>query len=356
MRALRSDGQSVQMSSESPDPSLEPGDGLVQPTRVLLTPADGGTLASGSRSGHTGVLGHLFTGIVRQVNIPKDAPASIAQRRGLLGRRVVVSPVVACGHCDLCRGGLPAHCRSRTVAGISGRDGGCAELVAMPLANLHPIPDSLPDDRAVFAPLVASALHTAHMLRAEARAYVTVLGDSILAMLSAQCLAGQNKSVRLLTDHPDSSRICEQWGVKHRPLNDPGRRQDQDAVVDCTGTSAGLRLAMQLTKPRGIIMLKSSLADVPYPAGKPFPDATDAWASGVDLTPIVSNELQLIGSREGPLPEAIAVLTAGTIDTLPLIGRRFRLDQGPAAMAAAALGGPLGILIEDLGKAMAKAA
>lgn len=355
MRALRTDGQKATMSFDTPEPILGPGEALVQPSRVLLTAADAAVATGRLRQSFTGTIGHLFTGIVRKIDIPKDAPAAVSARRGMLGKRVVVSPVISCAHCDLCRGGLSAHCRSRQVPGIAGRDGGCAELVAIPLANLHIIPDSLPDDRAVFAPLVASVLHTAHMLRAESKAFVTVLGDSLLAALAAQCLAGLNKSVRLLSDSPETGRICEQWGIKHRPMNDPGRRQDQDAVVDCTGAADGLRLALQMVKPRGIIMLKSPLADVPYPAGRPFPDAPEDWSHGVDLTPVVANELQLIGSREGPLPEALAALASGTIDVAPLSGRRYKLEQGLAALAAVG-GGPLGVVVEELAKAALKAA
>lgn len=356
MRALRTNGQTLEMSLDTPDPVLAPGEALIQPTRVLLTAADLAHAQSRSRQSFTGTIGHLFTGVVRQIDLPKDSPAAFSSRRGLQGRRVVVAPVVACGHCDLCRGGLSAHCRARQVPGIAGRDGGCAELVSMPLANLHAIPETLTDDRAVFAPLVASVLHTAHMLRAQHRAFVTVLGDSILAALAAQYLAGLNKTVRLLSDDHETGRLCEKWGVKHRPLNDPGRRQDQDAVVDCTGSADGLRLAMQMVKPRGVIMLKSSMADVPYPAGKPFPEASEPWTRGVDLTPVVANELQLIGSRDGPLPEALAVLVAGTIDVTPLLGRRFRLDQALNAFGAAGSTGPMGVLIEDLGRAALKAA
>lgn len=355
MRALRTDGQKAMMSFDAPEPILGPGEALIQPTRVLLTAADGAVATGRLRQNFTGTLGHLFTGFVRQVSIPKDAPAAVSARRGLLGRRVVAAPVISCAHCDLCRGGLSTHCRSRQVPGIAGRDGGCAELVAMPLANLHVVPDNLPDDRAVFAPLAASVLHTAHMLRAESRSFVTVLGDSLLAALASQCLASLNKTVRLLTDSHETARICEQWGIKHRPLNDPGRRQDQDAVVDCTGSADGLRLAMQLVKPRGIIMLKSPLADVPYPAGRPFPEAAEEWARGVDLTPVVANELQLIGSREGPLAEALAALTSGAIDVSPLLGRRYKLDQALAALGAVGAG-PLGIVVEELGKAALKAA
>jgi len=356
VRALRTNGAEVSQTLDAPEPHVGPGEALIQPTRVMLTAADSAVANSVKRRGFVGTLGHLFTGIVRQVNVPSDASASVAMRRGLLGRRVVAAPVVSCGNCDLCRSGLPAHCRGRQIPGIHGRDGACADLVTMPLANLHAIPDSLTDERAVFAPLVASVLHTVHMLKAESRTYVTILGDSVLAILSAQCLAARNKTVRLLSENSDAGRLCEQWGVKHRPPNDPGRRQDQDAVVDCTGSAAGLRLAMQLTKPRGIVMLKSPIADLPFPAGRPFPEADGDWAGGIDLTPVTANELQLIGSRDGPLPEAMGELVSGRIDVSGMVGRRFKLDQGLAALTAAGMGGPLGIVVEDLGKAAAKAA
>lgn len=354
MRALRTDGSTIHQVHDAAEPSAGLGEALIQPTRVLLTAADA-KVATATRE-FRGTLGHLFTGVVRQINLDGNVSSSMSVKRGLLGRRVVVSPVVSCGNCDLCRSGLSSHCRSRQVAGIFGRDGACADLTVMPLSNLFAIPDTLPDERAVFAPLVASALHTAHMLRAESRAYVTVLGDSLLAVLAAQVLATRNKTVRLLTENADAGRICEQMGVRHRSPGDPGRRQDQDAVVDCTGTAAGLRLAMQLTKPRGIIMLKSLIADLPFPAGKPFPQAEGDWSDGVDLTPVAANELQVIGSREGPLPEAIAELAAGTVDVSGLVGRRFRLEQGAAAVAAAASSGPLAVLVEDLGKIATKAA
>lgn len=356
MRALRTDGTTARQVFDAPEPAVGAGDALIQPTLVMLTAADAAVAASPTRRGFSGTLGHLFTGIVRSVNIPTDAPASLSLRRGLLGRRVVAAPVVSCGNCDLCRTGLPAHCRTRQIPGIHGRDGACADLVTMPLSNLHALPDNLGDERAVFAPLVASVLHTVHMLRAESRMFVTVLGDSVLAILAAQCLAARNKRVRLLSANADAGRLCEQWGVKHRPPSDPGRRQDQDAVVDCTGSAAGLRLAMQLAKPRAIIMLKSPIADLPFPAGRPFPEPEGDWSMGIDLAPVVANELQLVGSRDGPLSEAIAELASGRIDIGGLVGRRYRLDQGLAALTAAGAGGPLATLVEDLGKAAAKAA
>lgn len=357
MRALRSDGQTFRLATDVPPPDAPPGEAVVQPTRVLLTAADVQTVAPQRSQPFVGTVGHLFVGIVKSINLPADAPASLALRRALLGRRVVAAPVVACGQCDMCRAGLPPHCRTRQVPGVLGRDGGCAELVSMPLVNLHAVPDSVDDDQAVFAPLVAAAVHTANMLRAESRTYVSVLGDSPLALLTAQALARLNRSVRVLSTVADTARLCELWGIKHRPIEEPGRRQDQDAVVDCTGSAAGIRLAMQLSRPRGIIMLKSILADVPYPAGRPFPPAGPGWSDALDLTPVVANELRLIGSREGPLPAAVDLLAQKAIDVEPLARKRFKLEQGQAAAAAAGQSAQQAVLVEDLARsALAKAA
>lgn len=347
MRALRSDGQTLRLVADAAAPQPLPGEALVQPTRVLLTPAD--VLGIGRGVPFVGTLGHLFVGVVRSVNIPADSSNALASRRSLVGRRVVASPVVACAQCDMCRSGLSSHCRARQVPGLWGRDGACAELVSMPVANLHALPDSLDDDRAVFAPIVAAAAHTANMLRAENMQYVSVLGGSPLALLTAQALARQNRSVRVLSADPDAARLCEQWGIKHRPTDEPGRRQDQDAVVECTGSAAGLRLAMQLARPRAVIMLKSAMADAPFPAGRPFPAHTAGWSEPLDLTPVVTNELRIIGSRDGPLPAAIDLLAAGEIDVEPLAHRRFKLDQGPAAADAAANASHVAVLVEDLG-------
>jgi threonine dehydrogenase-like Zn-dependent dehydrogenase len=191
------------------------------------------------------------------------------------------------------------------------------------------VPQSLDDETAAFAWLVGCAVHAAQLVKAERPQYVTVLGDSVEGLLTAQAIAHHNTRVRVLGTRPDRLALCEKWsgGLKHRPLADAGRRRDQDAVIDCTGTAESLSTALQLVRPRGTIVL-------PRPPGP------------ADLSPVVEHEVTLIGSRAGSLAQALSMLARAEIDVASLIGRRFRLADAAAAFAVAADPGALRPLVD----------
>jgi hypothetical protein len=184
-----------------------------------------------------------------------------------------------CGKCDMCKAGLKEHCRSRTVLGIAGRDGCFAERFTLPAANLFEAPDHVDDDRAVFTEPLAAALQILRQLTIEGRPNITVLGDGRLGLLCAQVLSKLNATVRCIGRHPRKLELCEKWGVKHRLLDDVGLRGDQDIVVDCTGSPTGLEAAMKMVRPRGTIVLKTTIAPgtpgtpgIPAaPASRPVP-------------------------------------------------------------------------------------
>ena len=338
MRALRLEDGRVRLVGDAPEPGATAGEALIRPTRLLVSSFDaraatGDPAAPAGLTPFAGVLGHQFVGVVKKVNVPADASPSVAARKNWTGKRVVASPTIACAACDLCRAGLSNHCRARKVMGVHGHDGCFAELFSAPLTSLFMVPDRVTDDQAVFAVALSSAVHAVNMLRSEGHSYITVLGDSALALLTAQALARKNTTVRVLSSRPDRSRLCEKWGIKQRPLDEPGRRQDQDVVVECSGSAAGLRLALQLVRPRGVILLKSPAAMAPFPPGRPFPEVPDAPT--VDLTPAIVNEVQIVGSRDGPVPDALAMLAEGTIDVTSLITRRCKFDEAVAALQAA---------------------
>jgi threonine dehydrogenase-like Zn-dependent dehydrogenase len=337
------------MVSNAADPALLPGEALVHPTRLLVGAADVAVLAArGTGGGPVGVPGHQFVGVVKKINLPDGPSPLLAARKGLLNKRVVGSPVIVCANCDMCRAGLPGHCRARRVMGVHAREGCFADLFAIPLANLHAVPDAVEDDRAVFAHLVSSAAQAGRMLRASGRHYITVVGDSALALATAQLLTSQNKSTRLLYTGEDRVRLCERFGIKHRRMEEPGRRQDQDVVVECTGTPAGLRLALHMVRPRGVVLLKSPGAAQPCPSGQPMAEGPVWTASGVDLTPAIVNEVQILGCREGSIADGLGAIADGHVDVTGLITRRFRMDDAPAAFAAAAGAGEQIAVVMDV--------
>lgn len=327
MRALVLDGPAsgaVRLDQRRPRPQPQPEEALIRPRRCGVGTIDL-AVAQGWMA-FSGVLGHEFVGMVESVN-GKDGAH-------LPGKRVVGSINALCGKCDMCLAGLRNHCRNRTVLGMSGRDGCLADFFTLPAANLVLVSDSVDDDHAVFAEPLASAIQVARQLHIEGKPYVTILGDGTMGLLAAQVLSRLNASVRVIGRHADNLALCEKWGVKHRHIDEVGRHADQDIVVDCTGSRAGLALAAQLVRPRGKIVLKSITA--PQPASEP----------AVDLTPIVINELEVIGSRCGPIAEAVSMLARREIDVVSLLSKRMSLSDGPAILKAAAKPGVIKVVVD----------
>lgn len=323
MRALVVTDRGVQLETRRPAPAPNPDEALIVTSKVAVGGLD--VQVSQGLMEFRGVLGHAFVGVVHSVN---------GGDGGLVGRRVVGSVDAVCGSCGMCMAGLSNHCRHRTVLGISGRDGCLANAFTLPLKNLAAVPDSVDDASAVFAHLLAAAIQAARQLTLEGKPYITVLGDGPLGLLMVQVMAKLNASVRLIGRFSERLELCEKWGIKHRHVDDIGRRADQDVVVDCTGSPSGLELAMQLVRPRGKIVCKTMTA----PGDKLVP--------GVDLTPLVVHEIELIGSRFGPVGEAIAMIARGEVDVLSLIGRRMSLDAGSAILETASRPGAMQVLVD----------
>ena len=229
----------------------------------------------------------------------------------------------------LCLSGLSSHCRNRTVVGIVGRDGAFADYVRLPADNLHVLPAAVDDDAATFVEPLAAAFQVLKQIQLDGRKWVTVLGDGRLGLLVAQVLRDANCQVRVVGKHPEKLALCEKWQIRSRLLDDIIPRHDQDVVVDCTGSAAGLELAVQMTRPRGTVVLKTTAA-----SGAP-----------INLAPVVIDEINIIGSRCGPFREAIAALAAKRIDVASLIHRRMKLDQGVEAMELAGRPGVLKVIL-----------
>jgi threonine dehydrogenase-like Zn-dependent dehydrogenase len=242
--------------------------------------------------GFRGVLGHEFVGV--------------AESGALAGRRVVGEINCACWRCDTCRRGLPTHCPNRTVLGILNHDGAFADLIAVPERNLHAVPDSLPDEVAVFTEPLAAAFQIPAQLPVQSGDRVVVLGDGRLGNLCAQVLARLSDHVLVVGKHPEKLGLLTARGIGTALLSEPLEERAADIVVDCTGSESGIPTALRLVRPRGTIVLKTTVAG----------DQTLAWA------PFVIDEIALVGSRCGPFDRALEALEAGQIDVRPLISER----------------------------------
>lgn len=316
MRAVVFDGKSACLRPDAPDPTPGAGDAVIRPTLVAIGPSD--LEVAAGRTAFTGVMGHLFVGVVEDVGERSSA--------GQIGSRVVGSITIVPPDSPLARKGLGNHAVDRQVLGLHKRDGCFADRFTLPIANLTPVPEAIGDDQAVLTTLLADAVHASRITRIEGKPFVTIIGDGVIALLCAQVMTKMNASVRLLGEYPARFGLCEKWGVKHRAITEAGLRHDQDIVIECTGSADGLTKAMGMVRPRGRIVLKQPF--VPTPSSKHA-------AEPVDLTPIVMNELEVVGARCGSPNEALAMLAQQPIDLISLIGRRMRLADAAEALAVA---------------------
>ncbi len=299
-----------------PEPPAAEGDTLVRVRMAGICATD--LEITRGYMNFQGILGHEFTGEVVQ-----------SPDKALAGQRVVGEINIACGRCDLCLSGLSNHCRNRSVLGIDRHNGAFADFLRLPAANLHVLPDAVEEEQAVFVEPLAAAFQVLKQIKLDGRQWVTVLGDGRLGLLVAQVLRNAGCPVRVIGRHPQKMRLCEKWSIRSRPLSEIVPRHDQDVVVDCTGSAAGFEMAMGMVRPRGTIILKSTVA-----AGQ-----------ALNLAPLVIDEITVIGSRCGPFRQAIAALAQKSVDVTSLIFRRMKIEQGVEALDLAGRPGVLKVLI-----------
>jgi threonine dehydrogenase-like Zn-dependent dehydrogenase len=263
-----------------------------------------------------GVPGHEFVGSV--IDGPKD----------FVGKRVAGEINFGCGSCDACARDLGRHCARRSVMGILNADGAFAEYVLLPARNLHVVPESIDDEEAVFTEPLAAAFEILMQIQINPGDEVLVLGDGKLGNLCAQVLRLTGAKVTALGKHADKLALIKKAGVRTIRLDDWERRLF-DIVVEATGSASALELALSAVRPRGTLILKSTIAGIHQ----------------VSLATIVINEINLIGSRCGPFPDALNALAAKQVSVRPLIEATYSLSEAVAAIDHAAKAGTRKILL-----------
>jgi threonine dehydrogenase-like Zn-dependent dehydrogenase len=317
MRALVLEhGITLQEDYPRPDrPELPPGEALV---RVILAGICNTDLELvKGYAGFKGVPGHEFVG--RVVACPTDP--------GWEGRRVVGEINVGCGVCPTCRAGRSHHCPTREVLGIRGRDGAFAEYLSLPVANLHAVPESVSDEEAVFVEPLAAALEIVEQVHVQPTDRVLVLGDGKLGQLIAQVLALTGCNLTVIGRHQEKLDLLAGRGIDTRL---DGVAESADVVIEATGSPDGFAAALEWVRPRGKLVLKSTYHD----------------RLTIDLSQVVVDEIQLLGSRCGPFEPALRLLAQALVQVRPLIQARFSLGEGGAAFEAARTKGVLKVLLE----------
>src|SRR5216684_6961853 len=337
MKALRYENQKLSVS-DVVKPHLD-GEAIVRVTLSGICNTDL-EIARGY-AGFAGTIGHEFVGVIESVPLNEALARPGVPRRaarlgwGRLGRaqsneplltrglvpgdRVVGEINAGCGRCDLCRAGDSRHCATRTVLGIVGRDGAHAEFLKLPVVNLLPVPDEISDERAVFTEPLAAACGILERTDVTEETRIAVIGDGKLGLLCAQVLKTTGAPVTLVGKHSSKLKIAERRGIETATVAQAQSSREFDVAVEASGSPSGFRLALELLRPRGVLVLKST-----------FHGATE-----IDAAPLVVNEISVIGSRCGRFGPALELLRTGAVDVESLISEEFALAEGVRAMERA---------------------
>jgi threonine dehydrogenase-like Zn-dependent dehydrogenase len=319
---------------EKPLPKLRPGWALIRVRLAGICNTDVEILR-GYHAFH-GTPGHEFVGEVTDVD---GVSASLEKK--WLGRRVVGEINVSCSAygyrpvCVFCRRGETTHCARRTVLGIVAHDGAFAEYLTLPLENLHAVPDSVSDEHAVFVEPLAAACEILDQVNTKQFLEAAVLGDGKLAQLIALVLQTAVPHVILYGKHETKLALARSSGIKTKKVrgdtSDLKRvRESYGFLVEATGSPSGFRLALEMTEPRGTLVLKS----------------TFHGAASIRTWPMVVKELTVVGSRCGPFDRAMALLRSGKVVPAPLITKTFPMSEAPAAIRFAQKPGVMKVLLK----------
>ncbi len=315
MKALVFDGQRLRLEYNYPEPAPTSGEALVRVHLAGICNTDLEIIRG--YMGFTGVLGHEFVGTVAACDDVR-----------LIGQRVVGEINCPCWECETCRAGRYTHCPNRTTLGLAGRDGALAERLVLPMRNLHRVPPGLPDEVAVFTEPLAAAVEIVEQVHLRPTDRVYVVGDGKLGLLVAQVLSLTGSEVVGVGRHPEKLAILQARGIATALASQPPAEL-ADVVVDCTGHPDGFALARRLLRPRGTLVLKSTFAD----------------RRGAPLTPLVVDEITLVGSRCGPFAPALRLLRRDLVDVRSLITATYLVDDGLAAFRRARQKGVLKVLV-----------
>lgn len=273
-------------------------------------------------AGFEGTIGHEFVGVVEKADDAQD----------LVGKRVVGEINAGCGICELCKTGDPRHCPDRTVLGIVGRDGTHAEFLTLPARNLLEVPENVSDEQAVFTEPLAAAFGITEQVQVSPETRIAVIGDGKLGILCALSLALKSRNVRLIGKHKAKLAIAEKQGVEGILLENARKlNRNFDVIVEASGAESGFGLAMDLIKPRGKLVLKSTFH------GKP---SWEAWR-------VVVDEITIVGSRCGRFAPALEILSDKKIDVESFISEEFSLAKGVEAMKRANEKGVMKVLLKN---------
>lgn len=323
-------GQRELSIEKFPQPKLSAGEALLRVTLAGICGTDLEILSGYKPLSGALILGHEF--LAEVVSYASDVPE---QLRLVPGTRVVAEINCVASGSTSCTPAQRAQDPARTAIGIFGRHGAFAEQIAVPAVNLHPVPDGVPDDAAVFAEPIAACCQIFEQIKVPHSAKIAVLGAGRMGWLVGHVLSACGSDVTMLSrgrNNERDRRLAECFDVAFENVGKRERVDTFDVVVECTGNATGMSTALRLVRPRGTIVLKTTTA----------PGSGEA----VDLSPVAVKEITIVGCRCGPFPAALRLLRKGLVDPRPLVDAIYERKDAVEAFARSSKRGVLKVLLK----------
>ena len=316
MKALVFDKE-LKLSKNEPLPVVPKGEALI---RVLIAGICNTDLEiTKGYMDFTGIPGHEFVGVVEEINDTDQK---------LLGKRVVGDINCACGVCEYCKTDMGRHCPNRTTLGIQGRNGCFAEYISLPVVNLVEVPSSIPDQLAVFTEPLAAGFEILEQLKISSNQEVLIVGDGRLGLLINHALSTTGAKITHTGKYADKLKLIKDNNCQ-TILIDKLPDKKYDIVVEATGSISGFEFSLKHTKPRGTLVLKSTLA-----SNQQF-----------DMNSVVINEITIVGSRCGLFQPALDYLATG-VDLSQMVTAIYPIEKGLEAFQTAKTKEALKVLID----------
>ncbi len=321
MKALVYDNE-LKLEKNYPMPDVKENEVLIKTSMVGICNTD--YEITKGYMGYKGVLGHEFVGVVEKIGSNVD--------KNLIGKRVVGEINLACNNCEWCHKGLQRHCPNRSTLGIFKKDGCFSEYFTLPKENVIEISDNINDETATFTEPLAAAYEILEQLHIRPDSKVAVVGDGKLGLCISLVFSALNVDFIHIGKHQEKLDISKNNGVKTILLSDL-KEQDKksfDYVVEATGSTGGFELSASLVKPRGTLILKSTIVA----------------KEGLNLASIVVDEITVVGSRCGQFKPILRLLEKGKINVKPLITKIYNIDDFKEAFEANSKKDTLKILVK----------
>jgi threonine dehydrogenase-like Zn-dependent dehydrogenase len=241
------------------------------------------------------------------------------------GERVVMVPIVNCGHCYFCQRGLPTYCLHGKFYGLT-RDGFFAESKAMPPRALIPIPNSVSDEEAAVVEPVALALRVLNHLQPNLGDWVTVVGQGAIGLLMTQ--VALMKGCRVIAVDVDADRLerAKKYGagaVIDATKEDVTKtvhtvtKLGSDCVIEAAGTKEAVEQTPYLVRKAGKVALIGESKGYLN-----LEDADEAQFGTLYISPV-------------EYPAAVELIERHLVDVKGLITHRFKLTDFESALQAA---------------------